>query len=117
MTTRKPRKGRMWSDVLADTFDEEQIAKIREAAASELEELKSLAALRKKLGVSQVELAEIVGISQPRLSNIERTDDHRVSTLRRYIEGLGGVLEVGAVFWDEEEEREIRIPLAEVAGY
>jgi len=108
------RKGRSWNKHLEEKFGPDYIQEIRDAAADELEELKTLRALRKKLGISQVELAEILEISQPRLSTVENSEDQLLSTLRRYIEGLGGTLELVAVFWDSEDEREIRIPLTEV---
>ena len=51
-------------------------------------------------GKTQVELAKDAEIAQGELSRIERRDDHLLSTLRKYVEALGGDLEVVAVFND-----------------
>ena len=56
-----------------------------------------LRALREALGLIQEELARKVAITQSQLSKLERREDHRVSTLRRYVEALGGQLEIFAV--------------------
>jgi transcriptional regulator with XRE-family HTH domain len=60
-----------------------------------------LAAVRARRGMTQVELAAALGRSQGQVSQIERRDDLYLSTLRAYVEALGGTLEVAAVFDDE----------------
>ncbi|HWE62415.1 MAG TPA: hypothetical protein VHB98_11945 [Chloroflexota bacterium] len=47
-----------------------------------------------------------LGMKQPSVSGIEHTGDLQLSTLRSYIEALGGTIEVMAVFGDE------RFPIA-----
>jgi hypothetical protein len=37
-------------------------------------------------------------MGQPELSRVERREDHRLSTLRRYVHALGGEIEVIARF-------------------
>lgn len=64
--------------------------------ALELEEL------RTSHKVTQEALAKTLGVSQARISKLERQQDARLSTLRSYIEALGGELEVNAVFDDEK---------------
>jgi len=54
--------------------------------------------LRRARQLSQVALAEALGATQPEISKIERRTDMYVSTLRRYIEALGGALEIAARF-------------------
>jgi DNA-binding XRE family transcriptional regulator len=61
-----------------------------------------LAELRCRRGVSQRSLADLIGVSQPNVHRIEREDDLLLSTLAGYISGLGGRLEVHAVFDDED---------------
>lgn len=61
-----------------------------------------LATLRRLRGMSQVQLAEAMGIDQSRVSRIERGDEPALSSIRRYVEGLGGRLEVRAVFDDQD---------------
>ncbi len=62
----------------------------------------ALAAVRERRGVSQATVAEELGTSRPNVSRIESEVDVRLSTLERYIEALGGQLEIHAVFDDED---------------
>ena len=57
-----------------------------------------LAELRTEQGLTQVQLAERLGTTQENVSRIERAEDTQLSTIRRYIEALGGSLELHAVF-------------------
>ncbi|WP_228558456.1 MULTISPECIES: helix-turn-helix domain-containing protein [Myxococcus] len=61
-------------------------------------EVLTLADLRRLRGLTQVELAAAAGMDQSELSKAERRTGHRVSTLQRYVEALGGNLEVFARF-------------------
>lgn len=54
----------------------------------------TLSELRKSCGVTQVDLAAKMGVPQSQLSRIERTDGIRISTLQRYLAGLGAKLVV-----------------------
>jgi len=80
-------------------FSDEEIREIDRESVDELIEM-DLRVLRESAGKTQIELAQLSKLAQSELSKIERRDDHMVSTLRRYIEGLGGRLEVSAVFGD-----------------
>ncbi|NRD30317.1 helix-turn-helix transcriptional regulator [Shewanella sp. DC2-4] len=52
-----------------------------------------LSLLREELNISQTELAAAMGVKQPTLAKIEKSDnDPRLSTLKRYIEAMGGKL-------------------------
>ena len=53
-----------------------------------------LAALRRRHGLTQVELAGRMGISQSDLSKLERRRDFRLSTLRAYAEALEGRISI-----------------------
>lgn len=59
---------------------------------------------RKACDLTQRQLAEQMGVSQKRVCELERGDiDHaQVSTLKRYIEGLGGILHITAVLPNRE---------------
>ena len=58
----------------------------------------SLRDVREAAGKTQVEMAaSSEAFTQADLSRIENRDDHKISTLRRYVEALGGDLEVVAV--------------------
>lgn len=58
--------------------------------------------LRAHRGKTQAELASLIEMTQGEVSRTERRDDHLVSTLRSIVEGLGGKLEVSAVFDGEK---------------
>lgn len=69
-----------------------------EAAAREKLRLMDL---RKKLGVTQVELAKASGMAQGALSKLEHQPDAKLSTLRAYVEGLDAELQLFAKVGDE----------------
>lgn len=60
----------------------------------------TLSALREQAGVTQVELAKALNVTQANISQLERKQDLYLSTLSRYVEALGGHLELRAVFPD-----------------
>ncbi len=80
--------------------DPARAARIRQRVAEELVTL-TLADLRKELGLTQVEAAELLSMTQGQVSQLESRRDHLLSTLRRHIEALGGHLEVTAVVGDK----------------
>jgi predicted transcriptional regulator len=55
-----------------------------------------LAEVRKQLGVTQAQLADATGLSQARISQIENGIATSLDTLRAYITGLGGHVDVVA---------------------
>jgi len=54
--------------------------------------------LRAARQMTQENLAEVLGIRQAAVSKMERQTDIYVSTLARFIEAMGGQLEIRAVF-------------------
>lgn len=88
-----------WSDVRKRQLTPAQLAEVDRLVAQDLVEL-NLRELRETLGKTQVEMAAAVDMSQSELSRSERREDHLLSTLRRYVEALGGELEVVANFGD-----------------
>jgi len=56
--------------------------------------------LRRIAGMTQDDVSHESGFDQGEISRIERREDHLLSTLRRYVEALGGELEVVAVIGD-----------------
>ncbi|MEU7839885.1 helix-turn-helix transcriptional regulator [Micromonospora sp. NPDC049114] len=55
-----------------------------------------LAEIRKHLGMTQAQLAEAAGLTQARISQIENGEHTSLDTLRAYVTGLGGHLDVVA---------------------
>ncbi|SRR5260370_26708947 len=58
----------------------------------------SLRELRKAHGLAQERMAEILGIGQDGISRLEKRSDLLLSTLRSYIEAMGGNLTLIAKF-------------------
>jgi DNA-binding XRE family transcriptional regulator len=54
--------------------------------------------LRQALHMSQERLADLLGTKQTNVSQIERRTDMYISTLRSYIEAMGGKLDIIACF-------------------
>ncbi len=55
-----------------------------------------LADIRKQLGLTQAQLAEAAGLSQARISQIESGSATSLESLRAYVVGLGGHLDIVA---------------------
>lgn len=85
-----------WQEIKAKKFSPDQLQQIDNAVEHELLEM-DLRALREAAGLTQEELAQRVAITQSQLSKLERREDHRISTVRRYVAALGGELEIVAV--------------------
>ena len=81
-------------DRLIDNLPAERRDRIEAQTQALVQEYELLKALRKDLDVSQETLAALMGIRQASLSKIENQDDMLVSTLRKYVEALGGELEI-----------------------
>ena len=73
-------------------------AKIEARAKELIAEEMTLREVRKALEFSQETLAEVLGWRQGDLSKFERRADAYLSTIRRYIEAMGGTLELVATF-------------------
>lgn len=61
-----------------------------------------LTKLRTQRHLTQQDVADTLNVSQANISRIEHEDDLYLSTLRAYIEALGGELELSARFPDGE---------------
>lgn len=59
-----------------------------------------LAEIRKAIGTTQAELAQRLDSGQGSVSKIEHAADMYLTTLRKYIEALGGELHLTATFAD-----------------
>ena len=58
------------------------------------QKIEGLQELRKLAGKAQDEVADILKIKQPSVSKIEKQADMYLSTLRSYVEAIGGKLEL-----------------------
>lgn len=56
--------------------------------------------LRRAHELAQKTVGEILGMTQPEVSKLEQRSDALISTVRRYIEAMGGALDIVARFPD-----------------
>lgn len=85
--------GRNLDDVVA-ALPEARRAKV-EARAQELrDQVEGLGELRRVAGKAQVEIASVLKVKQPSVSKIEKQADMYLSTLRSYVEAIGGQLDL-----------------------
>jgi transcriptional regulator with XRE-family HTH domain len=100
-----------WRDIRG-TFSPEQEAEIarrvKEAAG-----VMTLYQLREARSLTQVNLAKVLNVNQGAVSRMEKRTDMYVSTLRNFIQAMGGQLQVKAVFPEGEVEIEQFETLAE----
>lgn len=88
----------------------ERLAALRDETLAEI----GLYELRRALARSQTDLAASLGVTQSAISQLERGEDVKLSTLRSYIKGLGGRLQILAVFDTGDDETAIPIELQSV---
>lgn len=79
-----------------------QQAEIEARATRLIEEELTLRDLRKAHALTQARIAEALHISQDGVSRIEKRSDFLLSTLRSYVEAMGGRLRLVAEFPDRE---------------
>ncbi len=84
---------------LTKNFSEQRKKRVAERVVALKGEM-PLAELRQARERSQEELARALKVNQPAVAKLERRADMYVSNLRRYIEALGGSLEITAKFPD-----------------
>ncbi len=87
-----------WKDLKHKSSPEER-DKIKREAVDELQRM-GLGKLRQARAQTQVALAERLDIPQGAVSRLERRTDLLIGTMRQYVEGLGGRLELRAIFDD-----------------
>lgn len=91
---------RRFSDLVAKLPRERQ-ARIGRLARKMRQDM-DLAQLREARALSQAALGEILHVEQPAVAKLEKRADMYVSTLRRFIEAMGGELEIVAKFPDHD---------------
>jgi predicted transcriptional regulator len=87
---------RAWNTVKNERLSQAALRRATQRAGQRIGEL-TLKELRQQLEVTQATLAATAQMTQSELSRLERRADHRVSTVRRYIEALGGRMEITAI--------------------
>jgi transcriptional regulator with XRE-family HTH domain len=83
----------------------ERRAKVEARAAELIPEEMTLRDLRRALHRTQVRLARELGVKQETVSRLEKRSDMLLSTLRGYVEAMGGELDLLAKFPDRPPVR------------
>jgi DNA-binding XRE family transcriptional regulator len=79
----------------------ERRARVEERVRKAIKEM-ALDELRSAREFTQAELSQVLKVDQGSISKLERRTDMYIGTLRRYIEAMGGSLQIRAVFPDGE---------------
>jgi len=62
----------------------------------------TLAEVRRAIGLTQIQMAEMLGMSQGDVSKLERRENLHLTTLCRFIEATGGRLRISATYGETE---------------
>lgn len=100
-TSKKKKRGTGHLSELYEGMNADDLRIIEKGKELLLMEVDLISKLRKDQELTQEELAEIMEIRQSAISQIENQEDVLVRTLERYIEALGGKLEIRAKFPDK----------------
>jgi predicted XRE-type DNA-binding protein len=79
----------------------ERRTRVEERVRQAIKEM-ALDELRTAREFTQAELSQVLRVDQGSISKLERRTDMYIGTLRRYIEAMGGSLQIRAVFPDGE---------------
>lgn len=85
--------GRTLSEMI-DALPKERRERVDARYRELKDEVESLRELRKAAGKAQAEIAATLKIKQPSISKIEKQTDMYLSTLRSYVEAIGGELDL-----------------------
>lgn len=91
-----------WRDIRG-TFSTEEEAEIEEEVQNAAAVM-TLYQLREARSLTQVSLAKVLEVNQGAVSRMEKRTDMYVSTLRNFIQAMGGRLQVKAIFPEGEVE-------------
>jgi transcriptional regulator with XRE-family HTH domain len=83
---------------IIDALPPEDRAAVEARAAELIAEETTLRDMRRAMALTQETVAEALGIKQVNVSQLEKRSDLLLSTLRRYVEAMGGELELTARF-------------------
>ncbi|GAB3651896.1 hypothetical protein GCM10027589_09030 [Actinocorallia lasiicapitis] len=98
--TNFPKWSEVRDEVVAGAGGEAVVAEARQRNQAFVDGYR-LSERRKVLGLTQVEVAERMGVTKSRVSQIERGEVSTVEAIARYVQALGGQLQISAVFGDD----------------
>jgi DNA-binding XRE family transcriptional regulator len=88
------------ADIVASAGGEQTVAEARKRNQAYIDGHR-LAERRTASGLSQAEVGELMGVTKSRVSQIERGEVSTVDAIARYVQALGGHLQISAVFGDD----------------
>lgn len=91
-----------WKDLRSKMTTERQSKIQAKTQKLNTEYRMALQVLRKSLGITQEDLAELMNVSQHVVSKMENGQNMYITTLQRIIEAMGGELKLLARFPDRE---------------
>jgi DNA-binding XRE family transcriptional regulator len=93
-----------WQDVrggiVAGAGGEEAITEARNRNQAYIDGHR-LAERRKAMGLTQAQAAERMGVTKSRVSQIERGEVSTIDAVARYVQAIGGTIQISAVFGDD----------------
>jgi DNA-binding XRE family transcriptional regulator len=93
-----------WQDVrggiVAGAGGEEAVAEARNRNQAYIDGHR-LAERRKAMGLTQAQAAERMGVTKSRVSQIERGEVSTIDAVARYVQAIGGTIQISAVFGDD----------------
>ena len=93
-----------WSDlrpqVVAELGGEQTVAEARHRQQAYIDAHR-LAERRSAVGLTQADVAERMGVTKGRVSQIERGEVSTIDVIARYVQAIGGQLQIAAVFGDD----------------
>jgi DNA-binding XRE family transcriptional regulator len=98
--TNFPKWDEVRADIVADAGGEEAVSEAHLRNQTRIDAHR-LAERRRELGLSQTEVAERMGVSKSRVSQIEGGDVSTMDAIARYVQALGGEIQISAIFGDD----------------
>jgi transcriptional regulator with XRE-family HTH domain len=98
--TEFPRWQDVRSGIVAGVGGKEGITEARNRNQSYIDGHR-LAERRKALGLTQAQAAERMGVPKSRVSQIERGEVSTIDAVARYVQAIGGIIMISAVFGDD----------------
>ncbi|MBT2228435.1 helix-turn-helix domain-containing protein [Nonomuraea sp. NEAU-A123] len=90
------------TDIVANSGGEEAVTEARRHNQAYIDGYR-LAKHRKAEGLTQSDVAERMGVTKSRVSQIERGEVSTIETIARYVQALGGQIQVSEVFGDDRD--------------
>ena len=93
-----------WQDVrggiVAEAGGEQAVADARRRNQAYIDGRRH-AERRKALGLTQAQVGEKMGVTKSRVSQVERGEVSTIEAVARYVQAIGGTIQISAIFGDD----------------